>query len=63
MLGHSSLESLLKMNFELIQQYGYSKSELEEMPPWEWDIYMALVADYVFKQNEKMRKNHPELAE
>ena len=61
MLGHNSLENLVRTNFEMIQHHGYSKSELEEMPPFEWEIYVSLVGSHVEKENEKIRKLYPHL--
>tara|TARA_X000001388_G_C2169067_1_gene99074 strand:+ start:495 stop:647 length:153 start_codon:yes stop_codon:yes gene_type:complete len=41
------------MNFALMQHHKYSLTEIENMIPWEREIYMNLLADYVQKENER----------
>lgn len=38
-----------------MQHHNYSLSELENMMPWEREIYVALLIDYVKRENEKLR--------
>ena len=38
-----------------MQHHHYSLSELENMMPWEREIYVALLIDYIKKENEKIR--------
>jgi hypothetical protein len=38
-----------------MQHHKYSLSELEEMIPWEREIYVSLLIDYIKKENEKLR--------
>lgn len=38
-----------------MQHHHYSLSELEEMMPWEREIYVALLIDHVKRENEKLR--------
>jgi hypothetical protein len=37
-----------------MKHHNYSLSELENMMPWEREVYVALLVDYVKKENEKM---------
>lgn len=38
-----------------MQHHNYSLSELEEMLPWEREIYVSLLIDYIKTENEKLR--------
>jgi len=38
-----------------MQHHNYSLTELEEMMPWERDIYVGLLIDHIKKENEKLR--------
>jgi hypothetical protein len=42
------------MNFALLQYHKYSLSELEEMIPFEREIYIAMLVQYL--EEEKMRQ-------
>jgi hypothetical protein len=39
----------------MMQHHGYKLTELEEMIPWEREIYVELLIDYIKKENEKLR--------
>ncbi len=38
-----------------MQHHKYSLSELEEMIPWEKQIYVTMLQDFIKEQNEKMK--------
>ncbi len=38
-----------------MQHHSYSLTELEEMLPWEREIYVSLLIDYIKKENEKLK--------
>ena len=38
-----------------MQQHNYSLTELEDMMPWEREIYVSLLIDHIKKENEKLR--------
>ena len=38
----------------MMQHHKYSLTELDNMLPWEREIYVALLADHIKKENEKM---------
>jgi len=42
------------MNFALLQYHKYSLSELEEMIPFEREIYVAMLVQYL--EEEKLRQ-------
>jgi len=37
----------------MMQHHNYSLSDIENMIPWERDIYVAMLADYINTENEK----------
>ena len=55
-LRHDNLENYYKTNFSLIQHHKYSLTELENMLPWERDIYIAMLIQYIEKENQKIRE-------
>jgi hypothetical protein len=38
-----------------MHHHRYNLSELENMMPWEREIYVALLIDHVKKENEKLQ--------
>ena len=44
------------MNFALMQHHKYSLTEIENMIPWEREIYTSLLADHVQKENERIEQ-------
>jgi len=44
-----------KTNFAMVQHHGYSLTELDNMLPWEREIYVALLQDYIKKENDKIQ--------
>jgi hypothetical protein len=39
-----------------MQHHKYSLTELENMLPWERDIYIAMLAQYIEEENEKIKQ-------
>jgi hypothetical protein len=54
-LSHESLENYFRLNFSLMQHHKYSLTELENMLPWEREIYVALLMNYINEENEKLK--------
>jgi len=52
------LESYFKLNFALMQYHKYSLTEIENMIPWERDIYVALLQQHIEEENEKVRSQN-----
>lgn len=53
---HDSLENHYKTNFALMQHHKYSLTELNEMMPWERDVYVNLLLAHL-QEEERRRKN------
>jgi hypothetical protein len=47
------------MNFALMQYHKYSLSEIEEMMPWEREVYTTFLIQYLdeLKQKQEAAKN------
>ena len=43
------------MNFSLMQHHKYSLTELENMVPWERDVYVTMLVSYINEENEKIK--------
>jgi len=52
-MAHTDLESYFRINFALMQHHKYSLTELENMLPWEKDIYLSLLQQHVEEENLK----------
>ena len=55
-MSHIDLESYFKLNFALMQHHKYSLTEVENMMPWERDIYLGLLNQYIEEENLKARQ-------
>ncbi len=42
----------------MMQHHKYSLSELDNMIPWERQIYISLLHEYIEKENERVRKQN-----
>lgn len=56
MLGHESLYSYYKNNFNMVQHHKYSLSEIENMLPLEREIYIALLNEWIEQENERIKQ-------
>ena len=54
-MAHTNLESYYKINFALIQHHKYSLTEIENMMPWERDIYVGLLRLHIEEETLKQR--------
>ena len=55
-LSHESLMNYYQTNFNLMQYHKYSLSELENMMPWEREIYVTLLVRYLEYENQKIKE-------
>tara|TARA_Y100001970_G_scaffold162334_1_gene198473 strand:- start:4229 stop:4405 length:177 start_codon:yes stop_codon:yes gene_type:complete len=49
-----SLESYFRLNFALMQYHKYRLTEIENMMPWERDIYVSLLQQHL--EDEKLKQ-------
>ena len=55
-MSHEDLASYYKINFSLLQHNKYSLTELENMIPWEREIYLTLLQQYIEEENLKAQQ-------
>ena len=51
---HMDLESYYKINFALLQYHKYSLTEIENLIPWERDIYIGMLKQHL--EDEKLKQ-------
>jgi len=49
------LEGYYKLNFALMQYHKYSLTEVENLIPWERDIYVTLLQQHLEEEQEKAK--------
>ena len=55
-MAHEDLESYYKINFALMQHHKYSLTELENMIPWEREVYLTFLKQYIEEENLKQQQ-------
>ena len=50
------LENYYKINFALMQYHKYSLTEIENVMPWERDVYVALLQQHLEEENLKQQQ-------
>ena len=55
-MAHENLESYYKVNFALMQHHKYSLTELENMIPWEREVYLSLLQQFIEEENLKAQQ-------
>jgi hypothetical protein len=55
-LSHESLENFYRVNFQLLQHHNYSLFEIENMVPWEREIYLIMLMDHLKEQEQQMQQ-------
>jgi hypothetical protein len=53
---HNSLANMYQLNFALVQHHKYSLTEIENMIPWEREIYVTLLKQFLEEQEERMKQ-------
>ena len=55
-LSDNSLEKVYHENFSMMQHHHYSLTEIDNMIPWERDIYINMLTEWVKEENRRMRE-------
>ena len=56
-MSHTSLEVYYKTNFASIQYHKYSLTEIENMIPWEREVYVTMLSQHIEEENLKAQQN------
>ena len=55
-LGHESIINYYQTNFNLMQHHKYSLAEVENLIPWEREIYIMLLMRWIEEENERQKQ-------
>ena len=55
-LGHESISNYYQTNFNLMQHHKYSLTEVENLIPWEREIYLMLLMKHIEEENERQKR-------
>lgn len=58
MLCHIDLQSYYQMIFAMVQHHKYSIKELEDLMPFERDIYVGLLMNYLKTLEQKRQQQN-----
>lgn len=53
--SHDNLGNFFQTNFALMQHHKYSLTELDNMLPWERDVYVSMLMKYLEEEAERIR--------
>ena len=53
-MAHENLESYYKTNFALMQHHKYSLFDIENMLPWEKQIYVTLLKNWIEEEEQRL---------
>ena len=57
-MAHTNLESYFRINFALMQHHKYSLADIENMMPWEREVYVTLLTQYIEEENLKQQQKN-----
>jgi hypothetical protein len=49
---------MMNMNFSMMQHHKYSLTEIENMLPWEREVYISLLANHIAEENERIKRQN-----
>jgi hypothetical protein len=55
-LSHNSLQAYYLTNFAMIQHHHWSLTELEDMVPFEREIYTKLLSNWIKEENQRQKE-------
>jgi len=53
---HMNLMAYYQLNFSLIQYHKYSLTEIENMIPWERDVYVGMLQNHLEEESLKQQQ-------
>lgn len=60
-MSNENLLNYYKTNFAMVQHHKYSLTELEEMMPFERDIYITLLGEFIKEENQRQREQQAQI--
>ena len=55
-VSYTILYQYFRTNFALMQHHNYSLYDIENMMPWERDIYLGLLLKFIEEEKEQQEK-------
>jgi len=55
-LSHDTLVNYYQVNFQLLNNFNYSLSDVEEMLPWEREIYLTMLIEDLKEKRERAQQ-------
>jgi hypothetical protein len=60
-VGQEKLQSYYKTNFALMQHHKYTLEDIENMIPFEREVYVMLLSQYVKEENTKIQERQSQM--
>ena len=60
-LSQDNLFNYFNLNFSLMTHYKYTLADIENMIPWEREIYLGLLDKYIKEENERIQKEQAQM--
>jgi hypothetical protein len=60
-MSSDSLLNYYKTNFALVQHHKYSLTDLEDMIPFEREIYITLLSQFIKEENERQKQQQAQM--
>ena len=54
-VNHDNLGNYFQTNFALMQHHKYSLTELDNMIPWERQVYIDMLVKYLEEEKERLK--------
>lgn len=59
--SHDTLPNYYQLNFNLVKHHGFSLTEIENMMPYERDIYVMFLQQWIKEEEERQRQQEQHL--
>jgi hypothetical protein len=57
-MAHDTLYNYYKLNFALMQYHKYSLTDIENMMPFEREIYITMLRQYLEEEKQRLQQNN-----
>jgi len=57
-MAHISVQMYYELNWNMMFHHHFSLTEIENMLPWEREIYIALITSYLEEENERIKQRN-----
>lgn len=60
-MSYLDLENYYRLNFSLMQYHKYSLSDIENLIPWEREIYVTMLNQHLEEEEAKAKQGKPRI--